>query len=237
MALGVAFSVVATSCETSATTYTPDYQFFDKFSLSETTTFGAASWVALGDFTKIGWSINPSQTQNLSISIYTNLGTSPVFHQKYAPTDYHTSVYGPSFPGALTFTAGLPVTLSAGQYWISFFGEQSPMAIGYKLDFSGGGFNSITQYDSYLDQYVSRSSDQNYTLNGDFTLRDITGTLAFENPGTTWGVGYCSPCNVPQAAPEIPAVPEPSTWAMMILGFTGVGYVTYRRRKVAALAA
>jgi hypothetical protein len=32
------------------------------------------------------------------------------------------------------------------------------------------------------------------------------------------------------------AVPEPSTWALMILGFAGVGYMTYRRRKVAALA-
>jgi PEP-CTERM motif-containing protein len=32
-------------------------------------------------------------------------------------------------------------------------------------------------------------------------------------------------------------VPEPSTWAMMILGFAGVGYMTYRRRKSAALAA
>jgi hypothetical protein len=28
-----------------------------------------------------------------------------------------------------------------------------------------------------------------------------------------------------------PSVPEPSTWAMMILGFAGVGYMTYRRRK------
>jgi hypothetical protein len=35
----------------------------------------------------------------------------------------------------------------------------------------------------------------------------------------------------------VSAVPEPSTWAMMILGFAGVGYMTYRRRKVAALAA
>ena len=26
------------------------------------------------------------------------------------------------------------------------------------------------------------------------------------------------------------AVPEPSTWAMMILGFAGIGYMTYRRR-------
>ena len=33
------------------------------------------------------------------------------------------------------------------------------------------------------------------------------------------------------------AVPEPSTWAMMVLGFAGVGFMTYRRRRVAALAA
>jgi hypothetical protein len=35
----------------------------------------------------------------------------------------------------------------------------------------------------------------------------------------------------------VSAVPEPSTWAMMILGFAGVGFMTYRRRKSAALAA
>jgi hypothetical protein len=28
----------------------------------------------------------------------------------------------------------------------------------------------------------------------------------------------------------VSAVPEPSTWAMMILGFAGVGFMTYRRR-------
>jgi hypothetical protein len=27
------------------------------------------------------------------------------------------------------------------------------------------------------------------------------------------------------------AVPEPSTWAMMILGFLGIGFMTYRRRR------
>lgn len=31
-------------------------------------------------------------------------------------------------------------------------------------------------------------------------------------------------------------VPEPSTWAMMILGFAGVGFMTYRRRKGAGRA-
>jgi hypothetical protein len=34
----------------------------------------------------------------------------------------------------------------------------------------------------------------------------------------------------------ITAVPEPSTWAMMILGFAGVGYMTYRRKRRAAAA-
>ena len=30
---------------------------------------------------------------------------------------------------------------------------------------------------------------------------------------------------------EVAAVPEPSTWAMMILGFAGVGFIAYRRSR------
>ena len=33
------------------------------------------------------------------------------------------------------------------------------------------------------------------------------------------------------------AVPEPSTWTLMILGFAGVGFMAYRQRKSAAFAA
>jgi hypothetical protein len=33
------------------------------------------------------------------------------------------------------------------------------------------------------------------------------------------------------------AVPEPSTWAMMILGFAGVGFLAYRRKSKPALMA
>jgi len=36
---------------------------------------------------------------------------------------------------------------------------------------------------------------------------------------------------------SIRAVPEPSTWAMMLLGFCGLGLMAYRRRQAAALAA
>ena len=34
-----------------------------------------------------------------------------------------------------------------------------------------------------------------------------------------------------------PAVPEPSTWAMMILGFAGIGFMAYRRKSRPALMA
>jgi hypothetical protein len=37
--------------------------------------------------------------------------------------------------------------------------------------------------------------------------------------------------------PPITAVPEPSTWAMMILGFAGVGVMTYRKRKTSGISA
>jgi hypothetical protein len=33
------------------------------------------------------------------------------------------------------------------------------------------------------------------------------------------------------AAGSSPAVPEPSTWAMMLVGFAGLGYAGYRETK------
>ena len=35
----------------------------------------------------------------------------------------------------------------------------------------------------------------------------------------------------PTAIPPQPAVPEPSTWAMMLIGFAGLGYAGYRSRR------
>jgi hypothetical protein len=52
-----------------------------------------------------------------------------------------------------------------------------------------------------------------------FTGFSDSGTLTFLSSGGT-----------------IPAVPEPSTWAMMILGFVGIGTLAYRRQRRAMLA-
>ena len=59
---------------------------------------------------------------------------------------------------------------------------------------------------------------------GDSTLSGLGLT-----PGIyvyTWGLGG----DADSLTVQIGAVPEPSTWAMMILGFAGVGFIVYRRR-------
>jgi hypothetical protein len=63
-----------------------------------------------------------------------------------------------------------------------------------------------------------------YNLNGNGSLATTQDLLSPNG----YGAGTLS----------VSAVPEPSTWAMMILGFTALGFMSYRRgRKMAAVAA
>jgi hypothetical protein len=52
--------------------------------------------------------------------------------------------------------------------------------------------------------------------------------------GNTGNVGALAPPGFPPSGIN-PSVPEPSTWAMMILGFFGVGFMAYRRKGRASL--
>ncbi|CUT11398.1 hypothetical protein BF49_2478 [Bradyrhizobium sp.] len=60
----------------------------------------------------------------------------------------------------------------------------------------------------------------NGAYNYSFTYNGLTTALQFDG-GTITGV--------------ITAVPEPATWAMMTLGFFGLGFIAYRRRTGASL--
>lgn len=69
---------------------------------------------------------------------------------------------------------------------------------------SGGGYGDYT------------SPDRN---DGSLLISSSNNLLRL-SCGTDCGIGVITT-----------GVPEPSTWAMMILGFTGVGFLTYRRRR------
>jgi len=49
--------------------------------------------------------------------------------------------------------------------------------------------------------------------------------------GNTFGSSLSSQTTIDVTINSVSAVPEPSTWAMMILGFAGVGFMAYRRKQ------
>jgi hypothetical protein len=73
----------------------------------------------------------------------------------------------------------------------------------------------------------------------------LSDTAIFDNttiaklgltPGTytwTWGSG----ADADSFVVDVASVPEPATWAMMILGFAGIGFMAYRRKSKPALMA
>jgi hypothetical protein len=77
---------------------------------------------------------------------------------------------------------------------------------------------------------------------------DTTGYFneidVFENPDVgnyesdNHTVAYCSDPQACITGHSVPVIPEPSTWAMMLLGFVGLGFVGYRtsRRTATAVA-
>ena len=95
------------------------------------------------------------------------------------------------------------------------------------ITLSGGGLSL-----SLLDLTPSLFSFDGL-LAGDYLLV-VTGDVTGRNGGFLGGglVGYTG--TLATLAAAAPAVPEPSTWAMMILGFAGVGCMIYRRRKQSA---
>jgi PEP-CTERM motif len=84
------------------------------------------------------------------------------------------------------------------------------------IGISNGVFNNI-------------SANEVLSSNG-LTLSLSTGGLTFNLFGVN-NSGVGNGTITVGAATPVSAVPEPSTWAMMILGFCGLGFMAYRRKQ------
>jgi hypothetical protein len=148
---------------------------------------------------------------------------------------------------AATALLAAPVAANAGVFEFSFTSS---------LDSGSGSFDvsgstvtgisgvvdgqTITGLSSYAgaDQQLSLTMP-NFTVGG-ISFADNTGETfnltSFPNgaDGITNSIVNPSGGTVPTPTAldtfTVTAVPEPSTWAMMILGFLGVGFVAYRRK-------
>jgi hypothetical protein len=65
----------------------------------------------------------------------------------------------------------------------------------------------------------------------------ITSDLKLTDNGTGWALGITPSDGNTTQAQITGGVPEPSTWAMMILGFAGLGFMAYRRKSKPVLMA
>jgi hypothetical protein len=76
-------------------------------------------------------------------------------------------------------------------------------------------------------------------VNGAFTILDPFNSTAVTANGINNNnqiVGFFVDANDNTIGFISPAVPEPSTWAMMLLGFAGLGFLAHRRRRETKLA-
>jgi PEP-CTERM motif len=90
----------------------------------------------------------------------------------------------------------------------------------FKVTGSNGGFSTITGQKNGLDEYTALA------INGtSLTSLTLSSTDGFSQIKQLEISGLTA------------TIPEPSTWAMMILGFAGVGFMAYRQKSKPALMA
>jgi hypothetical protein len=112
------------------------------------------------------------------------------------------------------------IELNPGTYTLSFAlwatqsGANNPFSFSLGSTYSGSLNNTQVP--------VNQWTDYSYTFN---VLNAGEYNLSFN-----FNSGFTPAKDVLLDAVNITAVPEPSTWAMMILGFAGVGFMAYRRR-------
>lgn len=185
-------------------------------------------------------------------------GYPPVVIDYNSNAGYPTGAFGESVP--VDNAAGNPNFDLAGDHALYFVADLArPQTLSQIVSIVSG-----VNYTFGFDVYLPRNGANNVN---DATFSATVGGLTFANfnasatPATTWmhfsstgTAGTTGPATFEFAYNSfgIPAkdfvidrvyfaptagVPEPATWAMMLLGFGGLGAVLRRRRAVSALAA
>jgi PEP-CTERM motif len=91
---------------------------------------------------------------------------------------------------------------------------------------TGGGTGVGTTAFLYSDDQGNLPDPITYSVNVIFISEAPGGETDFTGNGTTYHLFS-----------GVSAVPEPSTWAMLILGFAGIGFMAYRRKSKPVLMA
>jgi hypothetical protein len=148
------------------------------------------------------------------------------FSVLFGGTTVYSLVNSAAFPYTLVSVTG---TATSSSTTLSFLGREVPAW--YELDDVSvslpNGANLVANPGFDLDSPPAGAAPVNWTL-----TPAVVGSDFFVGPGPDFGA-FSEPNSANFGAVGSPTVPEPSTWAMMLLGFAGLGYLGYRRALLA----
>jgi hypothetical protein len=137
--------------------------------------------------------------------------------------------------------AGAAVSGSPGQIGDAYFslGDNPPIEGPHDFGFAGGKFADASSGDYVGIQtailiFVPIDYVSGTTLSETSTYTDSSFASLLMIPGSyvwSWGAGAHADTFTINIG--VSPVPEPSTWAMMLIGFAGLGYAAVRRKSAA----
>jgi hypothetical protein len=150
--------------------------------------------------------------------------------------EVYTFTYNENANQSDTLTGSFSIPVS---YFSGAPGGISPTdisAFSMTLDGHVFGIGNVYQTGTLWFQY-NGSTPELYYFTGPYFYYFVSSGGYYEGPGNLSLIEYETPTNTGSSlnghwvTTEVASgVPEPSTWAMMILGFCGLGFMAYRRR-------
>jgi Carbohydrate binding domain/PEP-CTERM motif len=184
-----------------------------------------------GNYT--GWTTNFTAPNNAALIIDSSVGSPSRVHDGIYAVDLN---YGGATPsGVLSQTFD---TAAGATYQASFWFGAVALA-GYTPSITADifGNNGLTLLATNSYSIAGNNGTQYQFKQFTFVANGLHSTIRFTDASSVNSDpadGLLDTVSVTQIAG---AVPEPSTWAMMLLGFAGVGFMAYRQKSKPALMA
>ena len=177
-----------------------------------------------------GGPVDPSACNGVNIAAFT--GSACGYEDKALKTATLSVTFGDGSPG---YTTG--INIAASSLFVSV--DKKNLGVGF-----GSGANPtypLTAFGYYTstDPYATYDLASDFSVTGDPAFCPtialcITGTPLTATDGTPFTIAYpwdlgtaTFPPSVFTSTLGVAAVPEPSTWAMMLLGVASVGFASY----------
>jgi PEP-CTERM motif len=199
------------SCPASVTPLYGPYRMYDAFSLDTSATIQTIQFSIFSRYA----------SSTIDVGIFSLAGSAPgasIFTQTFTPSGFSSVVPGSigSYGETSVVTVNIGgLNLGPGWFDISFYNSTDLI---------------IPLYSDTISKFATQTAPISPVWPTGYVQVPYAG-LGFELDGVTPATGELVGLGSPS-----PAVPEPSTWAMLLLGFAGIGFMAYRQRNTVRFA-